>query len=678
MSENRSDLIKVLEDELNGLKEIPGYPNATKNAILQISDPPQYTASPNPFLAEFLRKYAKLYDPSKNTHYVASFIGDVVESRKNKIYNAHAYHTKIPPQAILKYIEHYTEPGDLVFDGFCGSGMTGVAAAMASRRAVLLDLSPIATLIAYNYNTNFEENYGEIAAEMLLEVEKECEWMYETTPAATICDNSTSSEVNQKAIINYVVWSDVFLCPHCAQEYTFWDVAVDQWTGKIISAYKCPSCGKDLTKKESTLVFEDIFDSALNTTIKVIKEKPVLINYLYQNQQYEKAPDARDLGVLEQIASKEIPYWYPSDEFPAGDKTGELISREITHVHLTYEKRALWVISAFFDQISKIGDVSLRNHLLMIFSGSILGLSKRQRYHHHPDEHNPDKRVFNFPNMIMTQNLYIGSLRREYCAYSWFKGKLDNILAFVNVKPHYEQENCVISTQSMTDVRQIPENTIDYIFTDPPFGFSLMYSELSFIWEAWLKAFTNTAEEAIMNKTQKKQLSEYDKLMYKCFKEMYRILKPNHWLTVMFKNTKASIWNAIQQGISRAGFLVAQVAVFDKVQKTYNQTVAPATGRENIIINAYKPHQEFSIRFLKQAGENMELDFVTQHLERLPIIENIERTHAMLYSRLLAEYLQKGFKVQYSAPQFLDFLRENFVQQGEYWFLENQLTKTEF
>ena len=105
------------------------------------------------------------------------------EGKNDPIYNAHSYHTKVPHKAIMRYILHYTDPGDIVFDGFCGTGMTGVAAQLCgdkraveslgyrvdeagvvcdgqtpisrlgARKAVLVDLSPAATFIAYNYNT---------------------------------------------------------------------------------------------------------------------------------------------------------------------------------------------------------------------------------------------------------------------------------------------------------------------------------------------------------------------------------------------------------------------------------------------------------------------------------------------------------------------------------------------
>ena len=125
------------------------------------------------------------------------------EGKNDPIYNAHSYHTKVPHKAIMRYILHYTEPGDIVFDGFAGTGMTGVAAQLCgdrkaveslgytgtggrhhsgrgqahlqlgARQAVLNDLSPAATFIAYNYNTPVDaEAFKEEAERILAEVER--------------------------------------------------------------------------------------------------------------------------------------------------------------------------------------------------------------------------------------------------------------------------------------------------------------------------------------------------------------------------------------------------------------------------------------------------------------------------------------------------------------------------
>jgi DNA modification methylase len=109
-------------------------------------------------------------------------------------------------------------------------------------------------------------------------------------------------------------------------------------------------------------------------------------------------------------------------------------------------------------------------------------------------------------------------------------------------------------------------NIADYVFTDPPFGANYMYSELNFLWEAWLKILTNNIDEAIVNNTQRKGLPEYQHLMEHCFSEYYRILKPGRWMTVEFHNSHNAVWNSIQEALQQAGFVVADVRTLDKIR----------------------------------------------------------------------------------------------------------------
>ena len=69
------------------------------------------------------------------------YASDVSEGKNNPIYMAHAYHTKVPHPAIMRYILHYTQPGDIVYDGFCGTGMTGVAAQLCGSQKDVLALN---------------------------------------------------------------------------------------------------------------------------------------------------------------------------------------------------------------------------------------------------------------------------------------------------------------------------------------------------------------------------------------------------------------------------------------------------------------------------------------------------------------------------------------------------------
>ena len=346
-------------------RKIEGFPIGTDEDILNLSDPPYYTACPNPWIADFIAEWEKAKSASLTSRIGESndlrlatrdprpyhrepFAADVSEGKNDPIYNAHSYHTKVPHKAIMRYILHYTQPGDIVFDGFCGTGMTGVAAQMCgdreavislgyqvkpdgtilreetdedgktiwkpfsklgARKAVLNDLSPAATFIAYNYNTPVDVAAFEKEAKRILkEVEAECGWMYETLHM----DGKT------KGKINYMVWSDVFVCPDCAGEVIFWDAAVDKAGGKVHDEFPCPRCRALLTKRRMERAWTVKYDSALGETVRQAKQAPVLINYSVGRKRYEKTPDREDQALIEKIDGMEIPYWFPTDRMMEG------------------------------------------------------------------------------------------------------------------------------------------------------------------------------------------------------------------------------------------------------------------------------------------------------------------------------------------------------------------------
>ena len=108
------------------LRKLPGCPLGSDDAILAMSYPPYYTACPNPFIGDWLASLDRPGD--ENRADPGPFVSDVSEGKGNAFYKAHSYPTKVPHPAIMRFILHYTKPGDVVLDGFAGTGMTGVAA----------------------------------------------------------------------------------------------------------------------------------------------------------------------------------------------------------------------------------------------------------------------------------------------------------------------------------------------------------------------------------------------------------------------------------------------------------------------------------------------------------------------------------------------------------------------
>ena len=211
-------------------------------------------------------------------------------------------------------------------------------------------------------------------------------------------------------------------------------------------------------------------------------------------------------------------------------------------------------------------------------------------------------------------------------------------------------------------------------------GVDTMYSDLNFLWESWLKLFTNKKDEAIQNKTQKKGFGEYAELMTLSFAEFYRVLKPGKWMTVEFSNTNAAVWNGIQTSLQKAGFIIANVAGLDKKQGSYNAVMNATSVKQDLVISCYKPSTEFEGSFKTQHGEIAVWDFVSQHLHHLPAhirkdnstTAIVERSSKIIYDRLITFYLMRGILIPIDAKDFQDGLKQRFIERDGMFFTSEQ------
>ena len=410
----------------------------------------------------------------------------------------------------------------------------------------------------------------------------------------------------------------------------------------------------------------DVFDPYLNTTIKQVSTKPVEIVYVVGKTRHKKKPDQADLDLIEKINLLEIPYQFPTDRMPVGGETRRNDKNGLTHVHHYFTKRNLFFLSAINHRINLITDNDLRSKLKITLNSMLLRSSKKAilaiNYY------------FNGGCgyiATISGNMYIPSLFFEVEILEQFKTRAKKIDE-IN-KHNLSEKNVCVSTQSSTDYSNLPSNSIDYIFVDPPFGQNLMYSELNYLYEAWLKIETNNTEEAIINRHQNKELNEYNVLMANSFKNLFRVLKPNRWITIEYHNSKSAIWNGLQEALTKAGFVIAHTSVLKNKGGSFVINVSPNSVANDLIINAYKPSEQFLTNFVANAGHNVEIEFIEDLLSSLPIQPMLERTEKMLYSKMIAYYLLKGYQINYDARSFYEMLYQNFIEQDGYWFTSNQI-----
>lgn len=670
-----------LRKKLPELKKIEGFPIGEDEDIIQLSDPPYYTACPNPWLNDFIAEWDKEKEQleregkRKATFDVKEpYASDVSEGKNNPIYNAHSYHTKVPHPAIMRYILHYTQPGDIVFDGFAGTGMTGVAAHLCGdinevtslniqnakigeRHSICSDISVIASFISSNFSNNdLGIVFVERAKKILNKVYAECSWMYKTKHI-----NGDFGE------IEYVAWSDMFICPNCTKVFEFYSAAYNNTAQKVEDEFHCPHCMSILRKKGLQRQYLTFYDNITNSYETIADVKPFLIKYKYKGKFYTKKVDQYDLDLINKIESMDIPNWYPTDILSDGLKTREpKRTHGFKRVHQFYTKRCLYILSSLYNEFKD------SKSLKFLFTTQLINISKQNRY----------RPGVSFPYNPLNGTIYVSSLVNEsnvFVAYSNKIEKIGNALSKIGCSLNVSHVGTATNLSLKSD-------SIDYIFVDPPFGANIMYSELNEIWENWLKVKTNNKKEAIINDVQNKSLFEYQSLMIDSFREFYRVLKPNKWITIEFSNTKASVWNSIQHSLQSVGFIVANVASIDKQQGSYNAVTSTTAVKQDLVITCYKPSSEIVDKITSQFEKVDNIwDFINNHLEHLAvhIVKNsktttvIERSPKILYDRLISYYVQHGLSVPLDAQEFQHGLRERFIERDGMFFTASQVVEYE-
>ena len=529
----------------------------------------------------FVEKHVSPFDPETDDYNVPALTENVTSTRATAVYAMHSYHQgKKPHDALRQFVRHYTRPGELVLDPFCGSGGTALAAVLEGRRAVALDRSPAAVFIANHYckpidPVELQQAFRELAAA----IEPEMDWLYETR-----CDRCGG-----KARTAFTVFSERFLCPRCRKIVPLLDcVAAEGRTaaGRPKKISVCPHCQRDGHVEE------------IRTRSERRGAVPVASAYVCaggctpaRSMRRHDDPDAKkrrffrkyDLGKIEEIAGRDIPHWYPTIRFPptfARWKT-DLRPSGIESVADLYTKRNLWALAAIR---ARAAGSPCEGHALFALTAVCLAVSKMQRY-------SPGS---GFPNMLLVGTYYVPPIGREIEVGTWYQGKLRALLrgyAAIGAGMPRPPDVCI----APGDARQlpIPSDSIDYIFTDPPYADAVQYGELNFVWESWLGAETGWhGDEIVVNASRGKTEAHWAASLRLAMDECYRVLKPGRWLSLCYHDTAERRWAMLQDLLSDAGFAVdasGSAVSIDAGRTSFNQFMTDKATKRDLVVSFRKP-----------------------------------------------------------------------------------------
>jgi 16S rRNA G966 N2-methylase RsmD len=423
------------------------------------------------------------------------------------MYVWHKYWSRKTWNVVGDHIKTYAEPNQIVFDPFAGSGVVAIEAARNKRRAIVCDLNPAASLIT-------ELTLRPVNTLKLLE-------------AFERVQTRVKKQVEELYIVH---------CLKCGKPLVA-DCCVREGDELVEVRYKgCPHC-----------------EHRCETGCK---------------------PKKKDLEALAGLEAKSIKEWYPKNKLYYEDGTPFMKKERYESLDQLFTKRNLRAAAMIYEAIEEEKSPQLKKFLLGAFS-SMIHLCTRMCPALSPGEGNHQTAF----SSTWTQHSYWSASRYlESNVWEKFessvtghqgiikaKNESNELLGDVKVTNDWqkvldgEADIAVVNDDCVELMKKMPEDCVDYMFTDPPYDASIQYGELSYLWNAWLKADYHYTEnivthEVIRNERQKKPFDVYNALLNSSFQGFYKVLKPECCLTLTFHNPTFMVRNATVRAGVFSGF----------------------------------------------------------------------------------------------------------------------------
>ena len=576
--------------------------------------------------------------------------------RTGHLYGAFPYPTKISPEAIALFIAAHTKPGDTVFDGFAGSGTTGLATLLCedppdelrceaerlklnvtwgARNAVLYELGALGAFVGETLTNPPEPlSFRRAAEELLRDAEVEDGWIY----GAVDPDGCEGT-------IRYVIWSDLLHCPVCFHRVSFWDACVSFNPARISSHFSCPVCDHEGALDNVERIIENKWDDIIGGEQLQRVRRPVRIYGTTGKKRWSRIATQHDLLLLERVENEPIPDSVPDIAIPWGDLHRRGYHKGITHLHHFYTRRNLFVFARLWERACRYGGTlgdAMRFWLLSYNASHATIMTRVVAKSRQKDlvVTSAQPGVLYISGLPVEKNLFAG-LRRKLSTISSAFAIIHGRKSQVSV---HQRSSCIVN---------LPNQSIDYVFTDPPFGGNIPYAEINFLNEAWLDRYTERNEEIIVSRAQEKTVVEYQNLLKMALSEVHRILKPTGKATLVFHSASAEVWNALQSAYTDAGFGVECTGVLDKTQGSFKQVTTNGSVRGDPVLLLGK-------NSAKQLNPTPDVWTVAEQLwqEAILSFDPGEQTVQRLYSRLVRHFLTHHQHIPLDAETFYQWYQE--------------------
>lgn len=571
-------------------------------------------------------------------------------TRGGSFYNTFPYPTKISPEAIAVYIASATNPDDTVLDAFAGSGSTGIAALLAEhptekmqetanalgvepiwgkRNAILYEIGTYAAFATKTITNRLTAaEYARAVDDFIKKAEKLASGMY-----------AAKSPDGRDGYIRHAIWTEVLICPECDAEIEYFKNGTSRNPATFYDKIECPHCHRTSLVEAMSFATEEHYDKLLKKTILRKKRRIAWVYGTSGKENWDRIATEDDI-VLVQKLEKEFS---PSDD-PRKIEWGDLHRAGyhfgISHLHHFYTSRNYLVMSELWKlaECYPEREANALKLLLLSYNGAHCTLMTRIVAKHGSRDFvltGAQSGVLYISKLPVEKNILLG-LRRKAKPFQEAYKMLENCHGTVEVRN--------ISSEFMSE----PDKSIDFVFTDPPFGDFIPYAEVNQINELWLPAVTERSSEVIISAAQNKDVDTYRNMLARVFGEIRRVTKDDRPIAVVFHAAKAAVWGAFSEAIQISGLEIKQSSFLDKTQASFKQVVSKTSVQGDPLF------------LLKKAGLGKNGIMDEEQILQMIVKENPHETELECrhcYSLYIGKCMEYGNPVTLDASEFYAYIQ---------------------
>ncbi|MBN1638070.1 MAG: hypothetical protein JW866_03830 [Ignavibacteriales bacterium] len=480
------------------------------------------------------------------------------------IYALHKYWSKKPYNIIRNFITKYTGLGEIVLDPFCGSGISITEAIITNRKAIGIDINPISIFIT-------EQLLNKISSQQII-----------------LAYQKLKSEVKHKIDELYKVkrGDEEFIGTHFLWEQN-----------ELIEIWYQKSNGKK----------DKIID------LPTDEDKKLIQRFSYQNIQYH----------------------YPKRKFFHNSRINAYGDK---YIYDLFTPRNLLALAMLLNSIDKIEDIKIKNLFKFVFTSSVGQASKmvfvvknRGKYNGSNNGNFEKKEVGswvigywvpqeNFEINVWNcfENKFKKTLKAKGVQYS----RPYQVNKAINFNELKDNKNLLlINSPSQKALKDIPDESVDYIITDPPHGNRQPYLELSMMWNEWLKFNVNYDDEIIISesKDRNKDVKDYFNLLNITLEEIVRVLKPNRYFSLIFNSLDDETWINLIQKMNELNLELHKVETLGYSANSVVQDTRQKGLKTDFIITfkkaQHKINRDLNIVY-SSSGRNLIINLINKYLSQ--------------------------------------------------------------